>query len=380
MRSAVVLCLAVVVLAGRAHATRPVTVAELEQRLAGDRGLADGRVAAELEELTLTERVTAARLAAWEEEFPGRHTQQALLMLADESAFAASLPEEDVLAEARPSLEAQGAIFSSAFEYATRTMHNLPNFLALRETVHFEAPLRVVLEQAQEGAGAAAGVLGTPSLSMDAVNRLPLRAVKKASVVVTYRSGKEVRTGRERGGDLGLTTSGEFGPILGVVLGDAARGSIVWGYWQRQGEKRLAVFRYHVPEEQSHYLVQYGDMGLIQKHPAYGGEIAIDPATGSIFRISIVAEAAMSFGRVGSGMVVEYGWQELGNRRYLVPVHGVAISKAPVLPGFGQPRQAVTPVSVHLNDIEFTHYRLFRADARILSAEEMKEMGGGHRP
>lgn len=75
------------VLAPLAHAAQPVTVDQLEKILSSDHRVSDARLASHLAGLTITERVTAERLAAWQAQFPGIRTKQMLRLLADESAF-----------------------------------------------------------------------------------------------------------------------------------------------------------------------------------------------------------------------------------------------------------------------------------------------------
>ena len=64
-------------------AAKPVTVAKLEQELAYAHGQPDAKVAEQLFDLELTERVSSARLARWEGELPGPKSRQALVELAD---------------------------------------------------------------------------------------------------------------------------------------------------------------------------------------------------------------------------------------------------------------------------------------------------------
>lgn len=382
MRFRLVPLVAVLLFAPLARAARPVTVAQMEQILHEDQGQSDGRVAGQLAGLTLTERVTAERLADWQSRFPGRRTQQALLLLADESAFL-PLPVSDISPDPPPGLPAEGKIFGAALVYANKTIRNLPNLMATRQTLHFEASPDEVMEQA-ENANAAANFaggilsLGKPSPSMESVNTLPLQLTEKVSAPVTYRDGKEVRSGGGHGGkhNLGLTTTGEFGPILTIVLGDAIHGRILWDYWQQQGGTRLAVFRYQVPAEKSHYLVQFPSGHTIARTwPAYHGEIAVDPATGTIERISILSEASPPFQNAGTGILVEYGAVVLGGRSTICPLHGVAISKTPVVLGLDSLHSAETPWEIDLNDVAFTRYHLFRADVRILNKEESERLG-----
>ena len=51
----------------------------------------------------------------------------------------------------------------------------------------------------------------------------------------------------------GLTTKGEFGPILFTVLLDITHSTVKWNHWEQIPGKTLAVFVFNVPREQSHY-------------------------------------------------------------------------------------------------------------------------------
>ncbi|MGH9562969.1 MAG: hypothetical protein ACRD3S_16075, partial [Terracidiphilus sp.] len=64
-----------------------MTVDQLDQLLAKLHDKPDTKVAHELEDLQLSERVSPARLARWEAQYPGSHTQQELMKLADLSTF-----------------------------------------------------------------------------------------------------------------------------------------------------------------------------------------------------------------------------------------------------------------------------------------------------
>lgn len=376
MRARLVPVLLVLLLAPAARAARTVTVAELEQILAADSGHPDRHVAADLSDLVLTERVSYARLARWKSDFPGEHTQAALLLLADESAFL-SLPLSDISSAPPPPLAAQGKMFDRVIDYVNRTMHELPNFIATRTTLHFEDAKRKAARSGSVESGSAIAPTDTPGLPIESLTYLPLRLTGKSTTVVTYRGGEEVQSvSSDRKSYLGLTTRGEFGPILGVVLSDAIHSRIAWGYWQQTAAGDVAVFRYTVPADKSHYLVGFHtSMEPVQSYPAYHGEIAIDPATGSILRISIISEIAPPSQMVGTGILVEYGPVVIGDRTAICPLRSVALSKMPLLPDLVRPLTAGTVLQTRLNDVAFTNYHLFHADVRILSAEEAKRLG-----
>ena len=114
-------------------------------------------------------------------------------------------------------------------DYVTKTMHHLPNFFARRVTTSFGGDLSV---------------------------HAHLHHVGTYGVVVTYRDGKEKQNVNESRWLLkGLTTSGEFGPILGTALVDAAAGHLTWSHWEQGEQGAEAVFRYGVTANESHYIV-----------------------------------------------------------------------------------------------------------------------------
>jgi hypothetical protein len=70
-----------------AFATKRVTVEQLEQVLVAAHGKPDAEVARQLSDLELAERLSSATLSRWEAELPGTEARQALIALADISAF-----------------------------------------------------------------------------------------------------------------------------------------------------------------------------------------------------------------------------------------------------------------------------------------------------
>jgi hypothetical protein len=201
--------------------------------------------------------------------------------------------------------------------------------------------------------------------------------------MVTYRDGNEVPY--ESAGKLkqepafSLTTTGEFGPILVVVVGDALHGKLHWLRWEQGESGAAAVFSYAVPQTDSHFMV-----GLSAKSeadgilPAYHGEIAIDPATGAIVRLSQFADMTAPHQEMRAQIVVEYAPVTIAGRSYVCPVRGVAFSQFPVPTHYGPTGlhgvqvtgtddQNSWPTKTELNDVAFTNYHEFRADVRIVT-------------
>ena len=171
----------------------------------------------------------------------------------------------------------------------------------------------------------------------------------------------------------------------------AARRSGATG--NRAHEGILAVFRYDVPQDESNYDVQYccftsgktwdfsgKELWNVYESltPAYHGEIAVDPQTGAIFRLTVKTDIPDGQPIYGAKVLVEYGPVELGGREYLLPTKSVSISVAPV-PVMVQDAHCTDGACTHglfvhpkdtvVRDTVYTSYHAFRGDTRILSTD-----------
>jgi hypothetical protein len=363
-----------------AMAAKSVSIEQFEQMLFADRGKSDEKVAERLADVVLTERVSPARLAKWEKEFPGSHTREALMKLSDEVAFL-DPPASDVLRDPPPDNETQEKMLALASDYVRATIGRLPNFYATRETTHFEGTPE------QQSAFSFARNLGlivnqTRDLEQEGGSKW-LHTENTTSVTVTYRDGQEVNDlqaenrKKENRTINGLTTTGEFGPILGVVLGDAIQNQVIWARWEQGASDPVAVFSYAVRQNDSHYSVQIPDgTKLDDVRPAYHGEIAIDPATGAILRVSAIADLVQPNQMMRAAILVEYAPVEIGDRSCNCPVHGVAFSKVPVAGAKPEPSSSAVEVQTQLNDVTFTHYHQFGSEARIVGNGSGANTGG----
>jgi hypothetical protein len=302
-----------------ALAAQSVTGDQLEQILVAAHGKPDAKVAKQLLGLELTERLSATRFSSFREGLSGPKARQALVALADMSAFL-DLPTTEIPVTAKPDPEAQRKMISLMVNYIKTTIHQLPNFFVTRLTTSFQ---------------------GNPSSGGQ-----ELHPDGKRSGIVVYRDGEENlnSTGAESNVP-GLTTSGEFGPILAGAFLDAAQGNLMWSHWEQGGTGPQAVYRYAVAAEKSHYRVDNQPSG-------YKGEIAIDPSDGVVLRLVVRADPPPLNPFRVADIVVEYGAVELGGKTYICPLKGVALWQG--------------PESVWLNDVEFRQYRLFRASTRML--------------
>jgi VWFA-related protein len=366
-----------------APAATPVTVQQLEQKLAEAHGRRDGELARELSELELTERAGSARLARWEASLPGDKAREALIALVDEAAFL-SPPADEIPTTPMPDVDTQRRLMSQAVDYVGRIIPKSPDFIATRTTVRYEdTPM---------------GYRTTLTLTG---KYQPLQPVDRFSETVLVRDGKEVvnasaaakaaaQTKLKRiGMPAGLKSWGEFGPILGLILVDAAKSQLAWSHWERGAAGPQAVFRFVVPQGKSHYEVRWCcvtdqvNKGFITLHvfhefAGYHGELAVDAVSGAVLRLTLEADLKPDAPLVRADLTIEYGPVEIGGRTYICPVKSVSLSRAPAQLSF-RPRAAQgsappsggsgPPLRTSVNDTRYGQYHLFRGETRILTGD-----------
>ncbi len=384
-------------IAQQAFAAKRVTVEQLKQALTAVQGKPDADVARQLSDLELTERLSPAKLSNWKATLPGEQARLALVGLADASEFH-DPPAVEIPSAPAPDLAAQRNILALTVNYVIRTIPELPNFLATRVTTSFEdTPL---LQRAGQSF----------------IPYRPLHPVGGSTATVLYRDGREVvDTGAVRDRKpKGLTTRGVFGPILGIVLLDAAENKLAWSHWE-QGESGLqAVFSYSVPKEKSHWPVEYccvaeeapattgasslrrlnqveneaptspANLHRFSQVAAYHGELTVDPATGTILRLLLLAEMKPDDPVTKAGIVVEYGSVEIAGKTYVCPLRSISSTEAQILqfdPRFlGPLANQMQPLKTSLDDVTFEQYHVFRAEAAIVADSDAESAGNSLAP
>lgn len=376
-------------------ADKTLSIDQMEQLLIKLHGKPDGKVAGELEDVRVAERVSPARLARWEADFPGKRTQEELMKLADLSAFQ-NPPASDVLRDPAPDSNTEERMLALAEDYVRLTTVRLPNFYATRETTHFEDALSHRSEYTYAGSMAmgtqgSLSALPTPTPGQGSTTEYRgLHSTGEFNMPVTYRDGHEVleedrsKRRKEEESAGGLTSSGEFGQVLGAVIDDLVHSGVRWLRWEQGIGEPAAVFGFAVPASHSHFRMDMSVDGKAEAlYLAYHGEIEIDPATGEILRFSEIADPGPPHEAMRAALLVDYAPVKIGDQSYIVPVRGVAFSMIPV-PSVGSTDEASEPVQVNLNDVAFTHYHEFGSEARIVTAAngggENGEAGGSGAP
>jgi len=365
-------------------AANRLTVEQLEQALAGAKTKADSDLARELAGMELSERLSSARLEQLRVNLPGERSQHALIALADTSAFLEP-SAADIPATATPDAAAQRRMMAQTVNYLGKTLPLLPNLFAARDTMRFETRPDVAERSAEN----------------------PLREAGKNRVTVLYRNGREFvdagtdKNKKAQAPDKGLTTWGEFGPILGTVLIDAAHSRLAWSHWELAGSGPEAVFKYTVPKEKSHYDVRfccvaesYGfEVSQLTQRVGYHGEITVDPDTGTILRLTVLADVPAGDPIGKADIAVEYGPTQIGGRTYFCPTRGIALAQSPDLKTLGKAFAGApaagngagnlpnfekaslsaisqSPRQTLLNDVAFREFHLFRSESKLIVGKE----------
>lgn len=347
-----------------------VTVAQLE-------GLvhAQADLPRRLANLELTERLSTPRLDALLGEIHSERERQALTADADLSIGLAP-PPDDVVNRPPPTLEEQRSILGRTFEYLRNAIPKLPDFYALRTTARFEEPI------------------GRDSDSWKMPHQdqtLHFAAGEHATVL--YRNGHEVVEKKQklskapvvRGVRAStLETSGTFGPILAYLwtAATSSPGSLSWRRWERSKYGDLAVFSYraaatHSAPELTYCCLPEGVHLLFQNKADNYGEFALNPDTGAIMRIVIIAdldeERDPDAPLIRSQIMVEYGPEELGGKTYICPQRSVNTSRGRTereLYEWGMVFSLYGYFETIINDATFGGYHKFGSESRILPGFE----------
>lgn len=335
-----------------------VTVAELQQFLEEQHSahVSDSDLAQKLAGVELSEQLTELRLATLKAQLSaGEKTATALDLLADMSASLRP-PASEIGSDPPPDTVSSKAMIRAAGNFVDATLGKLPDFLATRTTQSFE-DVPIVVEHARVQSGI--HLMGAHAAEVGFRNGLEFSR---------ELGGQAERAGVRKVSLAGLSSAGEFGPALATVLRDSSRGTIVWSYWQKTSSGSIAVFRYDVSKEDSHYQIDIccakdpDTDEEISYHgtPAYGGFVSIDPANGDVLRLTIEAKIADWNPPPRFGLLVSYGEVEISGKSLICPLRSAVTLRSSWVD------EKRTWHDTRVNDVAFTNYRRFGTTAKIV--------------
>jgi len=419
-------------------ATRHLTVEQLEKTLASSvaKHRADAEMMKEFGDFDLTERLTdATRNRITTSLHLGPQTTLALQLMADESA-ALEPPPTEIPKDAAPDAAAQKHILEMANRYVTQTLPHLPDFLATRTTYTFndtaqilkvnEWPVHVGLHLIDKTSHEFTYLTDQGMQSLPAPQAVNAKASAEAgdgskatgsgskamaqggAVAVQSSKGSTPVRGQERG----LQSFGEFGPLLGIVFVDTQKRAPSFDHWEQTPGGEVAVYHYSVPKSESHYIINYccedenlktsargggrrggggrgaageiatGDQIPLHMVPGYHGSLFIEPATGVIRRLTVVAE--LGDGTVSrADTVIEYGQVVIGDRKFVCPLRSMNIWMGPAESGqpaselpINVPQSLLPKGTLYVNETSFTDYHRLGSEMRIINVAEAPAAAG----
>jgi VWFA-related protein len=360
-----------------AVAVRRLTVDQLQQIVTLSQSMhrTDDVTQKQLSDVKLTARLTGAALQQLVAASPGPKTVQSLYAIADESAFL-DPPPDQLSPDPAPEIATQKAIVNRTVDYVLHTLPALPNLTATRITTHFVDTMHGLDDQSSESRG---GLFLTGTYRSAMAFRDGRETDDPTLTTTKAPAPKQApKQAKPQTSVTGMSSWGEFGPILGVVLVDSAKGKLTWVRWQQQDGKPVAVFQFSVDRSVSHYQLNYcceTSMGtydplnsqrkIATLKPGYHGRLEIDPETGTILRILIEADLHPDDSIQRASMMVEYGPVKIGDRLHVCPTRSVAttLSRAEFL-SHGN-LESVN--RLQLNDAQFVDYHRFGSESRLIA-------------
>jgi len=365
---------------------QPVTVKELEALIANPHDVSGSELAHQLEGVQLTERLNSSKGAKLEKKLRGSSALEALQVVADESVFLAP-PADEVLSTPPPDMATQRQILSSTISYINTTIPRLPDFSATRTTVQYHElpPKPNQTWKIAKGDGALhEGETATASIHFhDGKERVTGQSVtgdltlRRVGTTLPMVGDDSVKIAPQESGSEQLTTIGAFGPILVTVMTAATlpHSELKWARWEEGENGRLAVFRYRVPQETALFFAEFCclaydfDSVLFKKAAPFHGEIAVDPSTGAILRLTTQADLEWRLPLERSDVMVEYLPVVKDAKTFLCPSRAVSISRhrrTMVISEWGEGFKIYAPFETLLNQQRFEKYHIFGSTSRLL--------------
>ncbi|MFZ0744240.1 MAG: hypothetical protein WAM85_07525 [Terracidiphilus sp.] len=342
-----------------------VTVKQLEALIVNSHDASEAELAHQLVGMQLTECLAGTKLAALAKSVRGKKSREALEVLAGESAFLAP-PTDEIPSTPPPDIATQRQMISRTISYFNTAIPSLPDLFATRTTVQYH-------ESAPK----------SDQTWKDAFPDQSLHEGETATASIRFHDGKEraeekfVKNAPQDPGSEHLETIGTFGPILATVMTAATlpHSELEWSRWEQGENGRLAVFRYRVPQETSLFSAEFCCLAIdfdevpFRKPAPFHGEIAVDPSTGAILRLTIQANLQWRLPLERSDVMVEYRSVVKGSRTFICPSRSVSISRqrrTMAIEEWGEVFKVYAPFETLLSEMRFEKYRIFGATSRIL--------------
>lgn len=321
---------------------KKMTVAQLKELLASDHqaNKTDPEVAAELQNVELTEQLSHSTMNSFAPLVPGKLTTEQLYILEVRSAVLPP-PAADLPQDAAPDAATQQSILKKAQDYASKTYAQMPELTATKTARRFQDSAEIPKES-----------FGARNNANFAPKELPIHYAASDQAEVTFRNGEEQITSQQtkiNWGRNGMIALLGQAPTPATVFADAqAGGKVNWLRWENVDGKKVAVYAFTVEKKKSHYTLNYccfpevsqegpgslrgtasgGETGNYMTNDTwkpwkatvpYHGEIFVDASTGAVVRLVTQANLKGSDPVRVENRRVDYDEQKVGDLNLMVP-------------------------------------------------------------
>jgi hypothetical protein len=346
---------------------KQITIAELTDMLNSMRQAkkSDADTADALKQVVLSEEMNRATMNQLAEFVPGPATTEQVYVLEVRSAMLAP-PAADIPSTPAPDAAAQKTILDKTADYASKMYAQLPAVTAAKTTQRFQDNVEAVAPSSGMHGGAKDVSVGSSFVS-------PYQYVRYINATEgTYSSERgleKLAQDKTPWGANSMTAIMEPDPSVATVFQEAqANGAITWLRWQTIGGKPAGVFSFQVPKKKSHMalniccfpnLNQTGDArfsgqngaglpggsagagggakGNFQTntdwHPykqngvGYHGEFYVDPETGIVVRMIVIAELKPNEIVHAQATRIDYGPETIGGKPMILPVRTIVATE-----------------------------------------------------
>jgi hypothetical protein len=305
-------------------------------------GDSDASIAQEVDSVALTERFTSKEIQLLNREGIGPETLGALGRLIERSS-SFPLPPEEIVNFETPTQQGVRRMFRRVVEYAAGYVSGLVDFSCQLKTKKLAAK---------------ADGKAKWKLARTTVQTISYRAGRE---VYESKHGKEIPQGRLNNTPGDFQSTGEFSGLMIGVFSAATKTRFQWDHWEAMSGRRLAVFNFTVDAEYSPYEIETterSDPAFRDRvfFPSYRGWIYADPDSGAIRRMLVRTMIPEKYTMRESTNILDYTDVEISNKTYPLLTHAITY----MLNVSGKYGTRV------LLDKEFSNYRKFDADSRII--------------
>ena len=230
-----------------------------------------------------------------------------------------------------PTQEQQNTILGNIGSFVENYISTLPNLICVKTTEQYKGNKNGDRwKQLDTLTSRLTLVKGREKATLERVNNKPLTDIRRV-----WRAP--------------LTTEGEFGDMLAVVLSRGSNATLSWRGWETLNGKHVAVFGYSIDQAHSSLNMHFSD--LASAVLPYSGSLYADPDSGTVWRVTDFAKLPPEFHATDIQTTLDYNEVTISGKTLLLPVHATVVEHG--------------DSGTNRNEITFSDYRKFEAESTI---------------